>query len=123
MTRLNNKSVGWLILSAVLLSSLACARGGQIQGGGSNALPPPTQSQASEQAPLATMTTASTAPVSTEAPRQPTQAAATRPPTLTPGSTKNGLSDQAKASGDELEEMLNKLNQMNQAADSLTDVP
>lgn len=128
----NRKSISWVVVGAVLLSSVACARSGRVQDGDEN-LPPATQNLPElEATPLPLEATA--APTSEEAPQQPTAQAETPQPvtptevpppspmaTLTPA--ESGPSDQAITQGEELESMLDELDRMNQSADSLEDVP
>jgi hypothetical protein len=124
MFKLTKKAAGWLVVTAVLISTLACQRSGP-QGGEQNTLLPATQVQ-----PAGQESTAAPAPTTASAStQQPTQAAATQPsaaslsPTPTPAPAGAGLSQQLQAQGDELENKLHQLDQMNQSADKLEDVP
>lgn len=128
MHKWNRNAVSWVVVGMILLSSVACAGGERVRNGDAD-LPLATQNQP-EQEPTVIPSADTAVPASQPAPEQPTEQPETPQPTAAPLSptatlapAESGPSDQVLTQGAELESMLDELDRMNQAADSLEDVP
>jgi hypothetical protein len=112
-----------LMLSALLLCVAGCARSSRLPNGGMTNPPAQTHVPSVNSPVLAASPTTAATQEGGVATQSPAFASATWAPTLAPMATKADASDAAKAKGDALEGMLNQLTQMNQAGDSLGDIP
>jgi hypothetical protein len=117
MSRLILSSGRCLVLGAVFLGCAACTRANRIRGGGTDARTSPLQSQSTVQA------TTAVNPVRVRTLKQPFPTEVTQTPTLTSVPTEQNPTGSSAAQGDAVESVLKELEQMNQSADGMEDIP